>query len=77
VYVKYFLARSAPSDQRWDASVGASGGHPGSYAMEGRSFDVDQRSWVQAYPSRGVERDTSGEEDSRGERSDTVWQRRS
>jgi hypothetical protein len=40
------------SDKRWDAGVGAGGGHPGSNAKEERSLDVDQRSRGQAYPSK-------------------------
>jgi hypothetical protein len=73
VHVKYVLARRVRTDQRWDAGVGAGGGHPGSCAREGRSVNVGQRSRGRTYPSRGVGLDTIHEKNSRGERSGTVW----
>jgi hypothetical protein len=73
--VKYFLSRRVQKDQRCDASLGASGGQPGSNAMGGGSLDVHQRSWGQPYPSRGAELDINNEKDSQDERSGTVLRR--
>jgi hypothetical protein len=53
--------------------VGANGGKTVSIAKEGRSLAVDRFSYNRVDP-RG-ELDTSNEEDSRGERSDTVRRR--
>jgi hypothetical protein len=69
VSLKYFLASRAPLDQRWDASVGAGGGHSGRSAREARLLDFDHRSSCKAYPSKGVELDTINKHGSRGERS--------
>jgi hypothetical protein len=61
--------------QSLDPDDRARSGQPGSNARKKRSLDVDLRSWGKAYSSKGVELDTNNEEDSRGERSGTVWWR--
>jgi hypothetical protein len=69
------LARRVPSNPQWDAGVRGSGRQRGSNAKEGRSLDVDRRSLDQTYPSTGVGFNTNNEEDNRGERSGTDWER--
>jgi hypothetical protein len=49
------LARKARPDQRWDESVGARGGLPGSSAKKGRSLAVDQPRSGRTFP--GVRHD--------------------
>jgi hypothetical protein len=62
------LARKVRTDHRWDAGVGAEGEPPGRALARCRPTLLRP-----SIPILGVELDINNEEDSRGERSGTVW----
>jgi hypothetical protein len=71
IYLHVFVeARRAREDQRWDASIEASGGKPGSIAIVWRSLNLDQHADVE--PAESGHHGTSSEEDCRDGRSGEV-----